>query len=370
VTGIACYLSSHGYGHAVRSIEVVRHIARMRPGLRIVIVTLAPPFLFADAMESCPNIALRRAAVDFGLVQRDPRSFSLPATAKKLRALLSHHERIVERERGFLRREKIRALWCDIPFLPFGAAASLGLPAVGMGNFSWDWIYEYYSGFDPVFAEAADYARAVYAHASLYLELPHSPPPLAFPRREKIPLVTRTARFSREEARSRLGLLPEERAVLLGFSELALAPAACARLEALACGTARRGIRFIVPPPMRLELANALERGAGLDFPSLVAAADILVTKLGYGIVSDAVASRVPLVYTDRGDFPELPWLEALVRETVGGVFIGRGDFEAGRWEEGLDAASLLRSAARAQPLRETRGAEHAARRFLEHTGA
>ncbi|MDR2733437.1 MAG: hypothetical protein LBC99_02190 [Spirochaetota bacterium] len=363
---IACYLSSHGYGHAVRSLEVMRQLARLRSGadLRIIIVSGAPRFLFEDAMSEFPNISLRSAAVDFGLVQRDPRNFSLAMTARKLRSLVNHAERIIARERAFLSRCSAAALWCDIPFIPFEAAAREGIPAIGMGNFSWDWIYDYYADADPVFAEAAELARETYQRAFMYFELPHSPPPSAFPKHEKIPLVARTPRFSREEARRRLGLRDGDCAALLGFSELHLSDAACERLDALA----KRGtIRYIIPSPMRMDLENALMPET-LDFASLAAASDIIVTKLGYGIVSDAVRNTVPLVYTERGDFPELPYLEALVRETVGGVFLRRVDFEAGAWEESLQAALELR-AENAAGGYFLDGAEQAARRFLELIG-
>ena len=386
---IACYLSSHGYGHAVRSLEVVRALARLRPDLDIHIICAAPPFLFEDVVGSAPhNVFLRGAATDFGLVQQDPRTFSLAATAKKLKSFLACADRVAARERQFLERVHTAALWCDIPFLPFEAAARLGLPAVGMGNFSWDWIYGYYQDFDPVFAEAADRAKAAYGNALLYLELPHSPPPAAFPRREKIPLVTRVPRFAREEARARLGLAGDACAVLLGFSELALDAGARARIDGFSARDANaRDFRFIVPAPMRLQLANAVypamraipkpdssgpAASSGLGFSSLAAAADVLVTKLGYGIVSDAVVNGVPLVYTDRGDFPELPYLEALVRETVGGVFLGREDFEAGRWAESIEAALALRHSAPSARSKEPlplHGAEFAARRFLAETG-
>jgi L-arabinokinase len=313
-------------------------------------------------MREFPNISLRCAAVDFGLVQSDPRNFSLAATARKLKALAAGAEHIIARERVFLCRERADALWCDIPFIPFEAAAREGVPAVGMGNFSWDWIYGYYAGADPVFAEAADLARGMYSHALMYFELPHSPPPSAFPRRERIPLVARAPRFPRAEARRLLGIADGECAVLLGFSELRLGGDARARLAAIARNCA---IRYIVPAPMRLDLQNAIIPDVP-DFTALVSASDLIVTKLGYGIVCDAIQCRVPLVYTERGDFPELPYLEALVRETVGGVFLSRADFESGAWGEALQAAPGRGEPRAPYPLD---GAEQAARRFLELAG-
>ena len=62
---------------------------------------------------------------------------------------------------------------------------------------------------------------------------------------------------------------------------------------------------------MRL-VATAEMEAAGLEYVDLVGAADVVVTKPGYGIVSDAIAAGTRMIYTDRGDFPEYP---ILVRE-------------------------------------------------------
>ena len=60
------------------------------------------------------------------------------------------------------------------------------------------------------------------------------------------------------------------------------------------------------------EVPHARLEALGLAYPDLVGAVEVVVTKPGYGIVSDAIGAGTRLVYTDRGDFPEYP---VLVRE-------------------------------------------------------
>ena len=43
----------------------------------------------------------------------------------------------------------------------------------------------------------------------------------------------------------------------------------------------------------------------GLKHEDIVAAADVVVSKPGYGIVSECAAHRTPLLYTSRGRFAE-----------------------------------------------------------------
>ena len=51
---------------------------------------------------------------------------------------------------------------------------------------------------------------------------------------------------------------------------------------------------------------------SGLRYEDLVAAVDVVVTKPGYGIISECVANDTALLYTSRGDFVEY---DVLVRE-------------------------------------------------------
>lgn len=361
MSAIACYLSSHGYGHAVRSAAVIDEIARLRPEAKIVVVSAAPAFLFERLCRERPLVRLRSQAVDFGLVQKDPRHFSLTESAERLEALIKEAENLVKREQDFLVAEEISAVWCDLPFLPFEAAFRTGLPSVGMGNFSWDWVYAYYHKFSSVFSRAAELAATCYQRAGLYLRLPFSPPANAFPLQEEIPLACRTPQLSRAEVRARYGIQAGLRVVLIAFSGLALGAAARSRLEAL------RETVFLLPEPIELQLANGITVPAGKpDFPSLVAASDIVVTKPGYGIVTDAIACNTPLVYTERGDFPEVPWLEDLIRHTLGGAPLLLEEFESGKWDKALEAAVLARDAIRQRAPLALDGTQVAARRFLD----
>ena len=105
----------------------------------------------------------------------------------------------------------------DIPPLAFDAAAEAGVPSVGLGNFSWDWIYAHLARRVPAFREPSDVAREAYSKADLLLELPFAGDLSAFPRRERIPMVARPQRRPRAETRRALGLADGEVAVLLSF---------------------------------------------------------------------------------------------------------------------------------------------------------
>jgi L-arabinokinase len=78
--------------------------------------------------------------------------------------------------------------------------------------------------------------------------------------------------------------------------------------------------------------------GQGLRYEDVVAAVDVVVTKPGYGIISECLANDTALLYTDRGHFIEY---DVLVREMprhVRCAYLPQAEILAGRWQAALDA--------------------------------
>jgi len=331
---IACYLSSHGFGHAVRSETVIVTMALEKPDWQFFIISGSPEFLFKRALQ-LPNVQLRSQATDFGLIQTNPRVINLTQTATELEKLLSAYPALVEREESFLRRESISALFCDIPFLPFLAGHNLSLPSAGMGNFTWDWIYHYYQQHNPVFEAAARLACRCYRHCGLYLSLPFSPGTTVFEQVKQIPLVCRQPGLPAASLKEELNIDLEHRVVLIGLSELTLTDKAISKIEKIP------GTTFLLPSPLKLQLKNGLNIPAKqASFHSLLELADIILTKPGYGIISSAIASCKPLITTERGDFPEVRYLDRLLERTVGQTKLSMKRFDRGDWKKALKQAT------------------------------
>ena len=72
---------------------------------------------------------------------------------------------------------------------------------------------------------------------------------------------------------------------------------------------ARYGLTAAYDDIARAQRLTVLSPGstlpAGLAYQDVVAAADLVITKPGYGIVSECVANGTPLLYTSRGRFVE-----------------------------------------------------------------
>ena len=93
----------------------------------------------------------------------------------------------------------------------------------------------------------------------------------------------------------------------------------------------------ITPAAGLLHISEQLLYASGLKYEDLVRAADVVVTKPGYGIISEAIANDAALLYTSRGRFVEY---EVLVREMpryLRAQFIDQENLLKGNWASALE---------------------------------
>ena len=96
----------------------------------------------------------------------------------------------------------------------------------------------------------------------------------------------------------------------------------------------------------------------GVRYEDLVGAAEVVVTKPGYGIIAECIANDTAILYTTRGHFPEYDVLVEEMPKYARAAFISQDDLFAGKWESALDK---LRAQAKPKKKPETNGADVAA---------
>jgi hypothetical protein len=326
---LVAYVSGHGYGHMVRLCEVLRVFRARCPDVPLTLVGAVPAQLVRREIPGA--YAHRAVACDVGLVQRDALAIDEEETARRCAALDAAWEARADEEAAFLRAQGARLVVGDIPALAFEAAARAGVPAVAMGNFSWDWIYRHLAGRQPALARTASLAASAYARAGLLLELPFTGDMSVFPRRERIGFVARAARVGRAEVRRRLGIWDGPFALVTfgGIGFAGVGPEAVA---------GDRDVQYLFSSQLPEDRLDAL----GLRFADIVGAADVVVTKPGYGIVTDCLSGGTRLVYTERGDFPEYPIMVREMPEVIACLHVSNLALRSGRIGEAVRQALSL----------------------------
>lgn len=334
---IVFYVSGHGFGHTSRTIEVIRALIRLRPDMAVAVRTSAPRRLFERALGS--RIEFVELQCDTGMIQIDSLTLDTSESIRQAKAFHAHLPQKAEEEAAFLRRRRARLAVGDIPPLAFAAAHAAGVPSVLIGNFTWDWIYDGYPEESP--SELTRLIRETYRRATRALRLPTSGGFAGLePVTRDIPFVARHSR--REPADTRRGLgLPETKPLVLmsfgGYGLEGLNTAELARLTGYAIATTDLHEDTIKPAPGLWYLAEQHLYDSGYRYEDLVRAADVVVTKPGYGIISEAIANDTAILYTSRGRFVEYDVLVRDMPRYVRSQFIEQKDLLDGNWGEALE---------------------------------
>lgn len=342
---IVFYISGHAFGHASRCIEVINALLAAGGGLQVVVRTSAARWLFDVTVRG--RIEWHHVVCDTGVAQQDSLNLDEPRTIAQAARFMAGIERLAADEAAFLRQRGATLVVGDIPPLAFRAAHLAGVPSVAMGNFTWDWIY---AGYEEAVAAAPDLVPAIqraYRQASLTLRLPmHGGfddwrSPII-----DVPFVARHSVRDPADVRVRIGVPANRRLALasfggLGISGLPLEP--LGRLEGWSVVTTAHALDAVGAAPAGVRvLADEAVYGSGLRYEDLVHAADVVVTKPGYGIIAECLANGTAMLYTDRGRFAEYDVLVASMPGLLPCRYIARADVLSGRWQDHLDAVAAL----------------------------
>lgn len=364
---IVFYISGHGFGHTSRAIEVIHAVLRARPDTRIVVKTSAPRRLFERTPQG--RVEVVELQCDAGMVQID--SLNLDASESIRRAVDFQRSlpALAEAEAGYLRDTRTDLVLGDIPPLATRAANLAGIPSVLIGNFTWDWIYDGYR--DAAAQRVAHETRAAYRDTTAVLRLPMAG---GFQGLESItrdiPFVARQSQRTQDDVRRALGLPPRAAGkplVLMsfgGYGVLGLDTAALADLTDYTIATSDLSARnnAIGPAHGLLYISEHQVYDSGLRYEDLVRGADVVITKPGYGIISECIANDTALLYTSRGEFVEYDLLVREMPKYLRVQFIDQEHLLKGDWSAALEQL-LSQPAPPEQPA--LNGAEIAAQEIL-----
>jgi L-arabinokinase len=315
---IAFYISGHGFGHASRSIELMRALVRRQPNIRIAVKSTAPSWLF-DRMSS---VTYERFEADVGMTQTDSLTIDVDDTAARAGRFYRDFDRRADVEAAWLQSARFTLVLGDIPPIAHAAAARAGLPSLAVGNFTWDWIYESYPTFEQNAPGVVQTIRDAYGQCTRALRLPMHGGFASMSDVVDIPMIGRRATVDRHTARQAMDIPDDRPFVLVSFSGhgLNIPLERIARDEALT----------ILSPPAALP--------PPLEYQDLVAAADVVISKPGYGIVSECAANGTPLLYTSRGQFVEYDVFVAEMPRVLRCRFMPQDDLRSGRWRPHIEA--------------------------------
>jgi len=349
-------ISSHGFGHLAQTAPVLAELRRRLPNLHLTVrCGLAKRQLLTRIAEPFTHI---REMSDVGFIQHDAVRIDHDATRAAYEALHIDWADRVAQEADFLRRLQPNLVLSNVAYLPLAGARQAGIPAFAMSSLCWLPLARHFYGqatwAGPMLMQMAE----AYGSATGFIAFrPSIPLEITTPVHEAGTVARVAAEESRARVRASLDMGTEDRLVLVAMGGYGLNLPIDDWPE-------RPGLHYLLSANWDVSHPSALTFTEGeYDFTELLRASDAILTKPGYGTMTEAACNGTPLLYLRRDDWPEQDYLIDWLQQAGGCREVAWEGLRNGRWLHDLDA--LL--AEPVKPPAPTMGAAEAAELLLAY---
>ena len=345
-------LSGHGYGHLAQCAPVVNALWAAMPGMQLTVSGSLPQTVIADRLDQPFHYC--QAQLDPVLCMFNAWEVDVSASQDTYREFHRHFDAGLQQDIAFLEQSGPDLVLADIPYRILLAATQLEIPAVGLCSLNWAAIYAAYCDGNSEDQRVLQQMWAGYRAADLFLA---PVPALPMPELEKLQVVGPIARQgNRQKTRllMQCGATGSVKLVLVALGGIAtdLPLDSWPQIE---------NVVWIFASAVQsgrddLVALSTLE----MPFIDVLASADVVLTKPGYGTYAEAVCNGIPVLTIERPDWPETTYLNGWVRQHGHLEAMTRQQFQRGAF------APLVKSLlARAQkPKLDPTGIEQAAGRI------
>jgi hypothetical protein len=321
-------ISAHGLGHLAQTAPVIEALQVRVPELRLTIRSALPRLRLDQSIAS--QFDYVDEARDFGFVMYNAVDIDFSATAK---AYIDFHRSWSERvsvEADWLRAHRIDAVLTNVAYLPLAASACAGLPSASMCSINWADLFLHYFAAEAWAGKIYEEMLSAYRDACCFLRVSPGLPMTKLDNRQDIGPIARLGKGDRQRLSRQLGLAGGNRWILIamGGMEFRLPVESWRHIP---------GFSWLVPNAwnVRREDVRPFDSTC-IDFANLLASVDAVITKPGYGILVEAACNGVPILYLQRDDWPETPYLSAWLAKHARSAVLGRARLMKGDFTEEL----------------------------------
>lgn len=349
-------ISQHGLGHLAQAAPVLNALRRLEPALQLTIWSGLEPAALRNRITS--EFSHRHDAADIGLLMHDAMHVDPVASHAAYCTFHSDWPSRVQLEADWIRNQGFDLVFSDVAYLPLAAAAQAGVRAMALCSLNWFDIVQAYLAELPGMTPILQQMHAAYATVDLFLQPEPSMPMPGLPRRQAIAPIAAQGCNRRAELDRALALPETARLVLLGFGGIGY--------QGRDHLPQVENVVWLVPDDwLRQPAAPRTDQipfsRCGSPFIDMLASCDLLITKVGYGSFVEATAHAIPVLYLDRPDWPETPYLAAWLRQHGNAAAVDEAVLFSRRIADVMH--SLWRLARK--PKLVANGAEQAARQLM-----
>ena len=328
---IACFISSHGYGHATRSLAVIQKLSEL---LKINVSVFGGfPNWFIEENLNGINFKNYEIKTDVGLVQKNPFTHDLDETINQLSNFLRFKDDDIKQIEYLLKKNKPDFILCDISPLGIVLGKKLNIPVCLLENFTWDWIYREYESQGNELSKQILILKNIFESADMHIQTE----PICKPKNGsfKVSPIFRPNQKQVIEVKAEIGIKNFKNIILVTTGGISQNYTFLNEIK-----NDKRNF-YILAGDFKNENAQEnfilLPHNNRFYFPDLVNIADVVVGKVGYGTVAEAWGFNKPLIGIYRKDFKESAPMRKFVNQNLSGFEIKYQSFEDGSWIKKID---------------------------------
>lgn len=292
---IAYYISDYGYGHASRSIAVMKELLKHQEVKIIVCHSYALSFV-QESIKSI-RVKYRNLKTDIGYyLEKDSIQPDKNQLLEEYNNFVTDWEDRIQQEKEFLKLYHVDLVVSDISPISFEVAKCLDIPSVGVSNFTW---YTAYQGL--IKNKELNLFKEAYQNMTYFFSLAGGQENWSI-KTNKYGFFSREVDY-KEVQRIRQEVNPDnnQKVIFLGFGmkiEVGF-------LEELPIWDSPNCV-FIVSSNVNVNRSNVYKVPADyLESHNYIAASDLLISKAGWGMVGEALSAKVPLLILNRSSMKE-----------------------------------------------------------------
>jgi UDP:flavonoid glycosyltransferase YjiC (YdhE family) len=295
---IAYYISDYGYGHASRSIAIIRELLRKDQSLRVVIChSFAMPFVQDSLSEFEVRVIYHVVKTDVGYVLHNQSLQADDVGLKhELQNFVDELPVVIDREVDVLKELDVQCVITDISFLAVEVAKRFGVQSIGISNFTW------YTAYQEMIEDECllEQMKKSYDKMTYFYALAGSKEPWErqqtygyFSRETDLVEVNRFKQLFNPDGTKNIVFMPIGLKVDMGdISNLPL--------------WHDPNCVYVVSQNMNVHHPNVHQVPTGYnEVQNVVAASDLVISKAGWGTCAEAVIAGKPLLLIERKGFNE-----------------------------------------------------------------
>jgi UDP-N-acetylglucosamine transferase subunit ALG13 len=298
---IAYYISDYGFGHATRSIAVIRELLDKKNGIHITICTsFSLPYIKESlAKEDQNRLDFRDVQNDIGFILKDNSvEPDIEIFQEVYNSYIDRSQHYINQEVKFLDQEAIDLVIGDIPPFPFLASSRLNIPSIGISNFTWYTAY-----MDLLKEQELSPLHEPYNNMEYFIQLGAGNEP-HWGRIGHLSAGFYSRKVDKEKVRTIIETVNpagDKNIVYFGL-RMKIDVKTLSDFKVWDSGNCV----FIVASNVEVKRDNVFKIPiADTESHNYIAASDIVISKPGWGTVAEAIQSNKPLLIIDRSNMRE-----------------------------------------------------------------